>query len=68
MKTIQIKHKHLNTGFLYFDQGEPLFCENESNNRRLYNIQNSTPYPKDGINDYIIHSSKLSTLLKKVQK
>jgi hypothetical protein len=55
-ETIQIKHKHLNTGFLYFDQGEPLFCENESNNRRLYNIQNSTPYPKDGINDYIIHS------------
>jgi hypothetical protein len=31
-----------------------LFCENETNDRRLYGVQNSPPYPKDGINDHVI--------------
>jgi hypothetical protein len=33
---------------------ETLFCENETNTERLYGQPNSTPYPKDGINDYIV--------------
>jgi hypothetical protein len=36
---------------------EPLFCENESNNGRLFGSQNVTPYPKDGINDHLIHGA-----------
>ncbi len=36
---------------------EPLFCENESNNGRLFGSQNETPYPKDGINDHVIHGA-----------
>jgi Mannosylglycerate hydrolase MGH1-like glycoside hydrolase domain len=31
-----------------------LFCENESNARRLWNVEGSTPYPKDGINDHLL--------------
>jgi hypothetical protein len=34
-----------------------LFCENETNTRRLYNDQSGTPYPKDGINDHVISGS-----------
>src|SRR3989442_364283 len=35
--------------------GEPdlLFCENESNSRRLWNWDGGTAYPKDGINDHM---------------
>ncbi len=33
---------------------EPLFCENENNAERLFGVPNSTPYPKDGINDHVV--------------
>jgi hypothetical protein len=32
----------------------PLFCENETNVRRLFGAAATTPYPKDGINDHVI--------------
>ena len=54
---IQIEHKSVAVKYLYFEQGNALFCENETNNQRLYNSSNSTPYPKDGINDYIVNGS-----------
>jgi hypothetical protein len=31
-----------------------LFTENETNNERLFGTSNSTPYVKDGINDYVV--------------
>jgi hypothetical protein len=31
-----------------------LFCENETNNERLYGVTATTPYPKDGINDHVL--------------
>ena len=31
-----------------------LFCENETNDHRLYNVTASPAYPKDGINDHVI--------------
>jgi hypothetical protein len=31
-----------------------LFCENETNDRRLYGVPSTTPFPKDGINDHVI--------------
>jgi hypothetical protein len=31
-----------------------LFCENETNERRLYGVTDNPPYPKDGINDHVI--------------
>jgi hypothetical protein len=33
---------------------EMLFCENESNAERLWGVAGTTPFPKDGINDYVI--------------
>jgi hypothetical protein len=34
-----------------------LFCENETNLARLYGAAPLTPYPKDGINDHVIHGA-----------
>ena len=34
-----------------------LFCENETNAARLFASPSSTPYPKDGINDHVIHGT-----------
>ena len=34
-----------------------LFCENETNVARLYGADPVTPYPKDGINDHVIHGA-----------
>jgi hypothetical protein len=36
----------------------PLFCENETNVRHLYDdTEQRTPYPKDGINDHVVHGA-----------
>ena len=35
----------------------PLFCENETNTQRLFDFANATPYPKDGINDHVLHGT-----------
>ena len=35
----------------------PLFCENETNLERLYGAAPTTPYPKDGIGDHVIHAA-----------
>jgi len=34
-----------------------LFCENETNTQRLFGTAPVTPYPKDGINDHVIHGT-----------
>src|SRR5437764_345643 len=34
-----------------------LFCENETNNERLFGVPNASPYVKDGINDYVVHGA-----------
>jgi hypothetical protein len=34
---------------------DALFCENESNAERLWGVPGSTPFPKDGINDYVLN-------------
>jgi hypothetical protein len=34
-----------------------LFCENETNIQRIYGGENTTPFPKDGINDTIVHGA-----------
>jgi hypothetical protein len=35
-----------------------LFCENETNNRRLFNSAVVTDYPKDGINDHVVSGAQ----------
>src|SRR5690606_23238935 len=49
------------TGNLHFSfSGAPelLFCENETNRQRLYQIDNLKKYLKDSINDYVITGDK----------
>jgi len=53
---IQLNHEKLSVRYLYFEQGMPLFCDNETNNQRLYNAPNATMYPKDGINDHLLYA------------
>ncbi|HEU5393070.1 MAG TPA: hypothetical protein VFV73_45015, partial [Streptosporangiaceae bacterium] len=36
---------------------ELLFCDNETNTARLYGSHPVTPYPKDGINDHVLHGA-----------
>jgi len=53
---IEIYHKDL--GELWLNaEGSPelLFCDNETNTKRLYNVENSGQFYKDGINDHLIH-------------
>src|SRR5262249_44334050 len=40
-------------------QGQPtvLFCENETNARRLFGVASATKTPKDGINDHVVWGS-----------
>src|SRR5581483_5985467 len=41
-------------------EGTPdaLFCENETNTKRLFGDDNETPFPKDGINDHVVHGAE----------
>ena len=34
-----------------------LFCENETNTKRLFGTPNASPYPKDAINEFVVHGS-----------
>ncbi|RRQ49222.1 glucosidase [Maribacter algicola] len=41
--------------YLYHEKGKQLFCENETNNKRIYNVDNEVPYVKDGINNHVVN-------------
>lgn len=41
--------------YFYHQDGEQLFCENETNNERIYNFPNDVTYVKDGINEHVIN-------------
>jgi hypothetical protein len=55
---IRAEHAILGAYELHIDSAAPLlFCENETNVARLFNQSNTTPYPKDGINDHVLHGA-----------
>ena len=56
---IELNHDQPGNRWLHCE-GSPelLFTENETNARRLFGVENRTPYVKDGINDYIVHGAK----------
>ncbi len=35
--------------------GQALFCDNETNTTRLFGVPGRSAYPKDGINDHVVH-------------
>ncbi|MBI2089231.1 MAG: glucosidase, partial [Deltaproteobacteria bacterium] len=56
---IEINHYYYGRRWLCCE-GSPelLFTEAETNFRRLYGLENSSRYAKDGINDYIVYGAK----------
>ncbi|CAG4934845.1 MULTISPECIES: glucosidase [Acidithrix] len=53
--TIVSSHPRLGTSYLKGDgEYKALFCDNESNNERLFGSASTTQYPKDAINDYVV--------------
>lgn len=55
---MDIYHKDLGQYWLKTDgKVEFLFCDNESNSKRLYNYDDGKPFCKDGINDYLLHGA-----------
>ena len=41
--------------FFYHEGGQQLFCDNETNNQRMYHRPNDSLYVKDGINNHIVN-------------
>jgi hypothetical protein len=64
---IAIAHRQTGPYTLHFE-GSPelLFTENETNTRRLFGIDSSSPFVKDGINDYIVND--VSTAVNPTQR
>ncbi len=60
-KAVEIDHRELGKRWLYCEGAdELLFCENETNFMRLYGLNHTRSFPKDAINDYIVHGRKES--------
>jgi len=57
---IEIKQGDLGNLWLHCDgaPAELLFCENETNIRRLYGVKEAKGYFKDGINDYVVQGER----------
>jgi hypothetical protein len=52
---IEVEHDYYGVRKLCCEERpELLFTENETNARRLFNAPNSSPFVKDGINDYVV--------------
>jgi len=53
--TVRASHLELGEWLLSCDESaELLFCENETNNKRLFGAPNVAAFVKDGINDYVV--------------
>lgn len=59
--SIMIHHPELGDYILYAE-GSPctIFCDNETNAKKLYDAPNPASFCKDGINDYIVHGNEQS--------
>lgn len=56
---IEVNHKLFERMKLYCHEADTLiFCENETNMERVFGKENTTAYPKDGINNYIVHGKE----------
>ena len=55
---LRAEHQRLGQLTLAGD-GEPgtLFCDNETNTGRLFGVPGRSAYPKDGINDHLVHGA-----------
>jgi hypothetical protein len=52
---VRATHQQLGDWLWSVDASAPLlFCENETNNQRLFGSPNASAYAKDGVNDYVV--------------
>jgi hypothetical protein len=59
-QTVRVAHAELGTWRLQAeDDARLLFCDNETNNERLFGVPNTSPHPKDAINDHIVGGAPL---------
>ena len=57
------EHPELGEWLLQADpSAQLLFCENETNNERLFGAPNASPYVKDGVNDFLVAGRTPSTM------
>jgi hypothetical protein len=57
--TDPLQQGRLNDYYLYYEGTVPmLFTENETNQERLFGKQNSSPFVKDGINNFIVNGQR----------
>lgn len=55
---ISISHRDLEIKNIYARHSlKTLFCNNETNNKKLYQSENESKYCKDGINDFVINGN-----------
>jgi hypothetical protein len=55
LAAVRATHQELGEWLLLSDgSAELLFCENETNNERLFATPNASPYVKDGINEFVV--------------
>ena len=56
---MKVEHEYYGTRWLVAE-GAPnlLFTENETNFKRLFGVENRTPYVKDGINNVVVHGDQ----------
>ncbi len=56
---VEATHPTLGNRWLYFQNPcKLLFTENETNQQRLFGVNNNSAYVKDGINDYIVNGNQ----------
>src|SRR3984885_6546044 len=53
---VRVTHHELGDWLLSVEGSTPLlFCENETNNQRLFGEPNASPYVKDGVDNYLVN-------------
>ena len=58
-QVVAASHGDLGEQYLYCDGDVPLlFTENETNNERIFGTANSSPFVKDGMNNYVVHGNR----------
>ncbi len=56
-----LQHPVLGTYYFYSEgRADMLFTDNETNNRRLFNSENDSPYVKDAFHEYIVNKNHSS--------
>ena len=55
---VDIHYKELDYHLHFAGNPELLFCDNETNQERLYQEPNATPYPKDSIHRYVVEGNR----------